>query len=291
MAVITNTTLSTDLARALDQEVVENFDQSYNSLAEILGVVAPEPVAAGTALYSRKITGTLDATSYTEGDEVPVSKYVTTDTPIGAVTLTPRRRRTTAQAIQKAGVEAAILRTDAKMTNDVRSAIFADFVTALAAGTTTATGTTLQQALANAGAALANAMETNSDGAPTDVIHLVNRLDAASYLGTQPITTQTVFGLTYLESFLGVERVILTNKVKSGTLYVVPSENLHVYAPDFGALAQAGLAYTTSDAGLIGVAHSAAYDHASVDTNIMSGLVIAPEFVDYIVKGTIAPAA
>ena len=56
---------------------------------------------------------------------------------------------------------------------------------------------------------------------------------------------------------------------------------------DFGELAASGLTYTVSDSGLIGVAHTPAYDHVSVETNVLAGATFFPEVKDYIVKGTI----
>lgn len=291
MAAPTNTTVSGDLNAALDVEVLKNFDQSYDQLAEILGIFSPEIVSAGQALYAATITGALATDAYTEGDEVPISKYTVAKTALGEVTLDPHRKRTTAQAVLKAGYDIAVMRTDAKMLADVRNKVVTDFVTALGNGTGTATGTTLQATLANADAALGDAMETNGDGAPESVIHIMNRQDAAAYLGTQQITTQTVFGLTYLENFLGVERVLLTNKVASKTLYAVPTDNIHIYGVDFDTLGQAGLSYAVADSGLIGVAHTSDYDYISCETHILNGMLIWPEITNYIVKGTIAESA
>ena len=160
---------------------------------------------------------------------------------------------TTAAAIQKAGYANAVLKTDAKMLSLIRADIIKEFFTFLDKGTGTATGKGLQAAAANADAKLGDALEKNGD-ASTRIIHFINRKDAAAYLGAAPITTQNVFGLTYLENFLGMTNVILTSQVPKGTMYATPAENIHIFGIDFAELAQGGLTYAQSANGLIGVA-------------------------------------
>lgn len=118
-------------------------------------------------------------------------------------------------------------------------------------------------------------------------MHFINRDDAADYLGNATITDQNLFGLTYLENFLGLSGVFLTNQVAKGTMIATPADNIRIFGVDFGELATSGLTYTVSDSGLIGVAHTPAYDHVSVETNVLAGATFFPEVKDYIVKGTI----
>ena len=116
----------------------------------------------------------------------------------------------------------------------------------------------------------------------------MSREDAAAYLGAAPITTQSVFGMTYLQNFLGMTDVFMTSQVPKGTMYATPVENIHIFGADFGAYAAAGLPYETSSNGLIGVAHTPAYDHVSVETNVLTGMLLFPEVKDYIYKTTIS---
>lgn len=299
MAALTDTVTTSEMNLALDREFILNYMKEYDRLAEILGIFSPEVIQAGTALYQTKITGKLNdsktdgsssGTSYVEGDLVALSKYETKKTPMGSVDPAPYRKLTTAAAILKSGYEVAVMRTDAKMLSHARSAVVSKFFDFLKTGTGAATGAGLQELLANMTANLADAMEDNGDSAGS-VVHFMNRQDAAAYLGKAPITTQTVFGMTYLESFLGVERVFLTNKVEKGTVIATPTDNIHVFGLDFSALASADLAYTQSSGGLIGVAHRPAYDRVSAETNVLTGTLLFPEVADYIVKGTISAAA
>ena len=231
--------------------------------------------------------GSSSGTAYVEGDEVALSKFSAEYEAVAEVYGVPYRKMTTANAIQKSGYVNAVLKTDQKMLSLVRGGIVSDFFDFLGNGTGTASGKGLQAALAAADATLGDALEDNGDEAGR-IIHFVNRQDAAAYLGNAAITDQTVFGMTSLQNFLGVADVFLTNKVSAGGLYVTPVENVHIFGIDFADLASAGLTYATDAAGLIGVAHGPAYDHVSVETNIMVGCKMFPEVKDYIVKGTIA---
>lgn len=299
MAVNPNTQTKTDVVTSLDIEFVRNFQEEYDRFAELVGLFSVETMAAGTALYQYAVTGSLldgtdtkgsSGTSYTDGDFIARSKYTLSKTPIGEVEFVPYAKQTTAQAILKGGFEKSVLRTDRKAQQQLRAAIMGDFFTLLGNGTSTvspAQGETwnLQQLLAFAAAKLGDVLETNNEETD-DVVHFVNRQDAAAYLGNATITTQDAFGMTYLESFLGARNVVLTNKVAAGTVYATPVENIHVYGLDFASLGSAGLEYETNDMGLVGVHHEPDYNYGSAETFLVRGAKFVPEVTDFIVKGS-----
>ena len=277
--------------KTADTDIVPG--KTYYTVSNNVYSAVANPAKANLAsYYELDILGSSSGTAYIEGDEVALSKYTVTKTAIGDLSPIPYRKMTTAKAILQDGYEKAVMATDAKMLSQIRAQLINQFFTFLATGTgAPAAGTSvtdLQKALAYGDAALQNAMETNGDAADGAFVHFVSRDDAADYLATANITTQTLFGLTYIESFLGVERVFLTNKVTAGDVYVTPAENIHAYGIDFGELSQGGLVYQTGDNGLIGVAHKGAYDYASAETDVMTGLQLVPENLDYIVKSTIS---
>lgn len=290
MPVLANTVLTSDVASALNIEYAKRFDGEVNAFASILGIVSPEVMAAGTTLYQVTASGTLNNDPRDEGDEVPLSKYGTTIANMDSLTPKVYRKLTTGEAILKAGLVNSVTREDNKMRKDVRNGIIADFFAGLNTGTGTATGTSLQDALAQSDAKLQDAMETNNDSAGR-IIHFVNPFDAADYLGKANITTQTVFGMTYLENFLGIESVFVTNKVAKKSIVTTPSENLHLYTADFASLAAAGLAYQMLDGGFIGVHHEPAYNRFGVITNVATACKFYAEVLNYIVKTTIVPGA
>ena len=347
MAVIPNTTVSTDaFVNALDREFVANFDHDADRLQEVLEIVSPEVIQAGTTLYQYNVSGSLNngvyeltsdeevvtgktyytrsgsagayvytrvddpktasiasyyelvgpsGTAYVEGDEVALSKYTMSRTAVGAADFRPYRKLTTAQTILKYGFENAMVRTDDKMQKDIRKSIWDAFFTFLGNGTgTVETGqslATLQATLANVEASLEQIVENAGDELSGRVIHFVNRFDAADYLAEHDISTQTVFGMTYLENFLGVSDVFVGGQVAKGTVIATPVDNIHLYGIDFSTLSRGGLSYATSSSGLVGVSHQPAYDRVSCETNVLCGAALMAEVTDFIVKATITPGA
>lgn len=286
MAVLDNTTLAENIAKSQDIEMLTRFNEDLNLLTELLGLMQPEVVAAGTAMFQYTVSGTLNDATVQEGDEVPLSEYNVTPTQITPITVKPYRKLTTAQAILKGGYEHAIARTDRKMVGQVRNGILTDFFTLMGNGTSSVSGGGLQAALAQSSAKLQDETEKNDDFSGS-VVHFVNPYDIADLLSRAQVTTQTVFGMKYIESFLGVENILVTNKVAAKKVYATPVENIHVYGIDFATLDEAGLSYTTQDGSLIGVHHTPSYNRTSAETYVLSGALFLPEYKNYIVTGSI----
>jgi hypothetical protein len=268
-----------------------------------MGIFGVSTRAAGVALYQYTVSGALNnaagtdsssGTAYVEGDEVALSKYTVTRTPIGDLSPVPYRKMTTAKAILQDGYEKAVIATDNKMLAQIRAQIINQFFSTMANGTATqgtATIAGLQECLALMDAKVLDNMETNGDETDAALVHFVNRQDIAAYLANAAISTQTAFGMTYIQNFLGVQNIFVTNKVASGTAYATSAANIHAYGIDFAELSQGGLVYQTESNGLIGVAHKGAYDHASAETDVMCGLQLIPENTGYIGKFTFTPDA
>ena len=303
MAAPTNIITAADIDAALSQEFIQNFKGEFDRLAELMGIFGVSTRAAGVALYQYTVSGALNnaagndsssGTAYVEGDEVALSKYTVARTPIGDLSPVPYRKMTTAKAILQDGYEKAVIATDNKMLAQIRAQIINQFFATMANGTATqgtATIAGLQECLALMDAKVLDNMETNGDVTDASLVHFVNRQDIAAYLANAAISTQTAFGMTYIQNFLGVQNIFVTNKVASGTAYATSAANVHAYGIDFGELSQGGLVYQVADNGLIGVAHKGAYDHASAETNVMTGLQLIPENTGYIGKFTFTPDA
>lgn len=287
MAVITNTITSQDINAALDVELASKFTAEFNKLREFMGIFGVERVHAGQALYQLTITGTATPQG-TEGDEIPLSKYTVEKSYVGEIEAFNYRKLTTGQAIIKNGYIGAVARTDEKMLAQVRASLIGGFVSSLANGVEAAgNASTLQEAIALAGAAVLDAVETNGDAA-SGVVYFINRQDAAAYLANAPITTQNVFGMTYLENFLGAERVFLSSTVPDGAVVATPIENIHVYAIDWADLAQSGLDFYAAEDGIIGVHHEGNYARNASETFVMVAGTIHPEVTNYIKKYVIS---
>lgn len=258
-------------------------------------VVSPAKANIGTYYEGFQSTGSSSGKSYIEGDLITNSKFEVTRTPVGEVNFMPYKFTVTAQAIQRGGLQNAYYRIVEKARKQLRGDSVADmfywlnnFAGATAAAPESGTWN-LQQMLAHTDETLLNTMETANES-DTDIIHFVNRSDAYGYLANATITMQDLFGLTYLENFLGVNNVFLTNKITAGTVVATPKSNVHIYGIDYGTIASAGLAYETNEFGLIGIAYKDDLDHAGVSVYPVRSMTIIPEKDTFVVRTSSNPS-
>ena len=288
MAAEENLIKKADLVKAREIEFVTLFGESIKKLVEALGVTRKIPKQAGYTLKAYKATGTLQPGTVAEGDLIPLSKYKTEAVSYAEIVLKKWRKATSAEAIIEKGYDQAVQMTTDRMLKDVQKGIRTDFFTFLATGTGTATGATFQAALAQAWGQLQVLFEDDS----IEAIYFMNPLDVADYLATAQITTQTAFGMTYVENFLGLGTVIFDSKVPQGTIYATAKDNIVLYyVPVNGADLGNAFSFTADQTGLIGIHEEADYKHMTAEDTVMSGVVLFAERLDGIVKSTITPGA
>lgn len=288
MAAATNTIMQADVARVRSVDFTYQFTGNLNKLIEALGVTRKIPVSEGTSLKAIKVTGTLQNGAVAEGDLIPLSKYETEEVTVAEAKLNKWRKSTTAEAILKGGYDQAVGMTTDKMVKDIQKDIRSDLFTFMASGTGKASGATLQPALANGWGVLQNLWEDDS----VDTVFFLNPLDVAAYLGTAQITTQTAFGMSYVEDFLGLGTTFFNSNVPQGKYYATAKENIVTYYINVssGDIANA-FNLTTDETGYIGIHEYADNDHACVNDLVMSGVTFFPERIDGIVVGTIGAGA
>lgn len=282
----TNLIKKADLARVREVDFVYMFTENIKKLTEALGVTRKIPKTAGTVLKAYKAQGTLNTTAVAEGDTIPLSKYTTVQVPFGEITLNKWRKATSAEAIIDRGFDQAVGMTTDRMLKDVQKKIRTDFFGFLAnSGTsTTVTGATLQATLAGAWGQLQVLFEDDD----IEAVYFINPLDIADYLATAQISTQTTFGFTYVENFLGMGTVIMNSSVPKGTLYATAKDNLVLYyVPVNGADLNEAFAFTSDETGYIGIHESADYTNLTASDTVVSGMLLFAERVDGIVVGTV----
>lgn len=285
MAAETNTIVKNDIARVRSIDFNYQFNGGIQKLMEALGTTRKIAVQEGTVLKCLKVTGTLASGTVAEGELIPLSHYQTQEVPLGTAVLNKWRKATTAEAILKGGYDQAVGETTDKMVKDIQKGIRTSFFNYLANGTGTASGDTLQAALADAWGQLQVLWEDDA----VETVYFLNPLDVSAYLGTAQITMQTTFGMTYVENFLGLGTVFLNSSVPQGTFYATAKENVIMYYINVnnGDIASA-FGLTTDNTGYVGIHEYADEDHARVMDLVMSGVSFFPERIDGIVKGTIA---
>lgn len=281
-----NLIVKTDLVRVRETEFVNMFGYSIKKLMEALGVTRKIAKQAGTVLKSYKATGTLEDGVVAEGEVIPLSKYRTEPVTYKEITLKKWRKATSAEAIIDRGYDQAVDMTTDAMLKDVQKGIRKGFFDFLATGTGKATGNGLQAALASAWGQLQILFEDDE----IEAVYFVNPLDIADYLGKANITTQTAFGMTYVEDFLGLGTVIINSSVPQGKLYATAKNNIVLYyIPVNGADLNEAFSFTSDDTGYIGIHEAPDYTNMTASDTVVSGMELFAEMIDGVVVGTIAP--
>lgn len=273
-----------DLARVREIDFTLMFTESLRKLTEALGVTRKVAKQAGTVLKTYKATGTLEDGKVAEGETIPLSKYTTEAVNYGEIGIQKWRKATSAEAIIERGYDQAVGMTTARMLKDVQKAIRKDFFTFLGTGTGTATGAGLQAALAQTWGKLQTLFEDDD----IQAVHFINPLDIADYLATATITTQTAFGMTYIEDFLGMGKVFMNSSVPKGTIYSTAQDNLVLYyVPVNGADLNEAFSFTSDETGYIGIHEEPDYTNMTASDTVVNGMTLFAERLDGVVKTTI----
>lgn len=284
----TNVINQDDLKRVREQDFVRQFThQSLKKLTEVLGVTRKVAMMEGTTLYVYKVEGTLENGAVPEGEIIPLSNYEQTKTAVGEITLNKWRKATTAEAIKKSGLNDAVRETDAQLLRDVqkslRNTLFG-FINGTITGASTATGVDFQSALANAWGQLQIKFEDDS----VEPVYFVNPLDVSKYLGAANITTQTAFGMNYIEDFLGLGTVVISSQITQGTFVATAKQNFIMYYLTMNGDIASAFNLSTDETGYIGINSGiVTEDRAQLETLVMDGITILVEYAAGVVKGTI----
>lgn len=289
MAAEPNLIKAEQMKKVREIDFVNQFTHSkLEKLIEVLGVTRKIPMMEGTTMYVYSVTGELQSGVVAEGDIIPLSQYEVTKTPVGEITLHKWRKAASAEAIKKSGYDAAVRDTDTALLKDVQKGIRKDlfaFLNGAISGSTTATGANLQAALADAWGNIQVLFEDDA----AEAVYLVNPLDISEYLGTANITTQTAFGMNYVEDFLGLGTVIISSQITEKTFVATAKENLIMYFLTMNGDIASAFNLTADELGYIGI--KSGYqneERAQIESLVMDGIQFLVEYAEGVVKGTIA---
>lgn len=280
---------STDLKYPITIDVTNKFQENISKLLEMLGVTRKISVSEGMTLKTYAgYNVTLADGKVPEGEVIPLSKVERKTHSEKTIELKKYRKATTGEDIQMYGSNEAVTNTDNALVRQLQKKIRTDFVTALKTGTGTqdALGAGLQGALASAWGKLQVLFE---DYGSERAIVFANSLDVAEYIAKAGITTQTAFGLTYLVDFTGTV-IISTNDVDKGTIWATVPENI-IFAyinPNNSELAKE-FNLSGDPTGYIGMNHFQENTTLTIQTLLVSGMLMYPERIDGIVKVTLTP--
>lgn len=268
-------------AKAID--LADRFDQNWETLREIMGVMRPIRKTPGTRLVSYKATVTLNETPHVEGDEVPLSSVTMEEVAHKDLTLTPDRTRVTAEMVAKYGAKLAVQRTDDAFLNEIQGKVLDEFYAFALTGTLKDNFDTFQMAVAMAVAKVKDKfkkMRLNY----SNIVVFANTLDVGRYQGVAQITMQTKAGIEYVKDFAGVSTMIVSSEIPEGTVVAIPVDNIILYYidPSDGDFQELGLHYETGfgETNLLGVAKTGVYGRVSGETHVLYGLTLWAEYLD-----------
>ena len=281
-------------ARELD--FVTRFENSWEHLREILGIMRPIKKVPGAMLKSKYAEGTLESGQVGEGEEIPYSKFTVKEKPYEEMTIEKYAKVVSIEAIKDHGYENAVQMTDDQFLFELQTNVTGRFYDYLNTGELTSNQTTFQMALAMAKGLVVNKFKKMHKNV-TGVVGFVNVLDVYEYLGSANITVQNQFGFQYIKDFMGFNTIFLLSddEVARGKVIATPVENIVMYYidPAESDFAKAGLVYQTGigETNLIGFHTQGNYNTAVSEAFAIMGLTLFAEYIDAIAVVTITGAA
>jgi hypothetical protein len=269
-------------AREID--FVTRFNNNWEALRNIMGIMRPIRKAPGTALVSYTADVTLEDGDIEAGHVIPYSTAKITQVAKGDLTIQKYAKAVPIEDVNKYGAAVAVEKSDDAFLTKLQNVVLTKFYSFLKTGSLTAEAITWQGALAKAQGEVLNKFATMQKDV-TAVVGFANILDAYDYLGAADITVQTQFGLTYVENFLGYSVLFLLpeTQIARGTVIATPVENIDLYYidPSDSEFAKLGLNYTTQgETNLIGFHAQGNYSTAVGESYALMGMALWAEYLD-----------
>lgn len=257
------------------------FADELTGFAEALGITRPFAVQEGfkIQLYTKPEVDLADG-AVAEGDIIPLSKVTPQPHSEKEITLKKYRKATSAEAIQRYGIDQAINLTDDALVSEIQKGIRDDLFTMVQAGQETENlSDGLQGALASAWGAVQVAFEDDVTG----TVVFAHPLDVAETIANKELTLETRFGLNYYTDATGTI-VFTSTQVERGSIYATAPDNLQIaYIPANGEYGRA-FGLTSDSTGYLGMKHFIHDESATQQTLVMSGVLMFPERVDGVIK-------
>ncbi len=282
-------TVSSDITvQAREVDFVTRFGTNWDALRNIMGIMRPIKKSAGTKLVSYKASmkspSLQGGASVGEGEEIPYTEFKVEPVAYDDITIEKYAKAVSIEAVAKYGATVAIEKTDDEFLNQLQGSVLSKFYTFLNTGSLTDTQTTWQMALAMAKANVLDKFQKMGKSV-TEVVGFANILDAYAYIGGASITVQTMFGISYVENFMGYKTLFLLSapNIAQGTVIATPVENIDLYYidPSESDFAKLGLQYTVEgETNLIGFHANGNYSTAVGESFALMGLALWAEYLD-----------
>lgn len=264
-------------------DFIEQYNKNLTSLLTLLNVFQKTELPIGTLIKTYKTKVTKASGDVAQGEDIPLSKVERKVGDTFELKFSKHRKLVPVELIQEVGFENAIVKSDEALLRELQKEIRDNFVDFLKKGTGTASGAGFQQACANAWAKVITAFPEDD----VDVIAFINPMDISKYLGTAPITTQSAFGMTYIENFMSFRTVFMHNSIAEGSFYATASQNLNFAYAKINGEINKEFDFKTDKTGIIGVTHDRNTTNLTAQTVTLSANVLFAELMDGVVKATI----
>lgn len=269
---------------AREVDFVTRFNDNWEALRNILGIMRPIRKAPGTQLVSYTADVTLEDGDVDPGEVIPYSKSTITQVAKADLRIKKYSKAVPLEDVDKYGAEIAVEKSDDAFLAKLQNVVLTNFYTFLNTGALTGVATTWQDALAKAQGLVLNKFATMSKDV-TSVVGFANILDAFDYLGAAEISIQKEFGITYITDFLGYSTLLLLPEplVSRGDVIAVPAENIDLYYADPGdsEYRRLGLNYTVQgETNLLGFHAEGNYNTAVGASFAIMGMALWAEYLD-----------
>lgn len=284
---------------AREVDFVTRFNDNWDALRNIMGIMRPIRKAPGTSLISYTADVALEDGDVGAGEVIPYSKATITQATKDDLSIKKYAKAVPIEDVDKYGAEIAVEKSDDAFLTKLQNVVLGNFYTFLNTGSLTGTAATWQAALAKAQGEVLNKFAGMAKDV-TSVVGFANILDAYDYLGAADISVQTQFGLNYVKDFMGYSTLFLlpttvsgNNAIARNTVIATPVENIDLYYADPGdsEFARLGLNYTVQgETNLIGFHAQGNYSTAVGESYAIMGMKLWAEYLDGIAKITATPA-
>lgn len=284
---------------AREVDFVTRFNDNWDALRNIMGIMRPIRKAPGTSLISYTADVALEDGDVGAGEVIPYSKATITQATKDDLSIKKYAKAVPIEDVDKYGAEIAVEKSDDAFLTKLQNVVLGNFYTFLNTGSLTGTAATWQAALAKAQGEVLNKFAGMAKDV-TSVVGFANILDAYDYLGAADISVQTQFGLNYVKDFMGYSTLFLlpttvsgNNAIARNTVIATPVENIDLYYADPGdsEFARLGLNYTVQgETNLIGFHAQGNYSTAVGESYAIMGMKLWAEYLDGISKITVTPA-
>ena len=284
---------------AREVDFVTRFNDNWDALRNIMGIMRPIRKPPGTSLISYTADVALEDGDVGAGEVIPYSKATITQATKEDLSIKKYAKAVPIEDVDKYGAEIAVEKSDDAFLTKLQNVVLGNFYTFLNTGSLTGTAATWQAALAKAQGEVLNKFAGMAKDV-TSVVGFANILDAYDYLGAADISVQTQFGLNYVKDFMGYSTLFLlpttvsgNNAIARNTVIATPVENIDLYYADPGdsEFARLGLNYTVQgETNLIGFHAQGNYSTAVGESYAIMGMKLWAEYLDGIAVATVSVA-